>query len=63
MLLAVRGRGGGGGGEKVAIDLARDAAREQLKPLMETACSRLASVLHRSFEIAVDAQQFSSGEA
>ena len=62
MLLAVRARGGSGGStEHVAHGLARDAAREQLRPLLDAACARLASVLHRAFDIAVEAQQLSKG--
>ena len=61
MLLAVKGRGSVSSGEKVAQDLARDAAREQLKPMLETACSRLASVLYHSFNVAVEHQQSSAG--
>ena len=61
MLLAVKGRGAPSSGAKVAQDLARDAAREQLKPLLETACGRLASVLHRAFEIAVEQEQLNAG--
>ena len=63
MLLAVRGRNGGSSCKKVAQDLSRDAAREQLKPLLETACARLASVLTRSFDIAVEQEQLTKGEA
>lgn len=62
MLLAVKGRGAASSREKVAQDLARDAAREQLKPLLETACGRLASVLHRSFDIAVEQEQTTTSE-
>ena len=63
MLLAVKGRIGGSSCKKVAQDLSRDAAREQLKPLLETACARLASVLARSFDIAVEQEQLTKGEA
>ena len=62
MLLAVKGRNGGGSCKKVAQDLSRDAAREQLRPLLETACARLVSVLHRSFDIAVDQEQTTTSE-
>lgn len=62
MLLAVRGRAGASSGDKVSLDLARDAAREQLKPLLETACARLASVLHRAFHIAVEQEQSTASE-
>ena len=62
MLLAVRGRSGGSSCKKVAQDLSRDAAREQLKPLLETACARLASVLVRSFDIAVEQEQTTKSE-
>lgn len=61
MLLAVRGRGAVSSGEKVAQDLAKDAAREQLKPMLETACARLASVLYHSYNIAAEHQQGSAG--
>ena len=56
MVLAARSRGGRDGSEKVAQDLARDAAREQLQPLLETACARLAAVLRRCFDIATETQ-------
>ena len=62
MLLAVKGRSGGSSCKKVAQDLSRDAAREQLKPLLETACARLAAVLGRSFDIAVEQEQLTKGE-
>lgn len=56
-LLALRGRGVRDAGERVARDLARQAASEQLQPLLEAACGRLASVLHRAFDIAMEVQQ------
>lgn len=62
MVLAAKGRDGGrDNSQKVAQDLARDAAREQLKPLLDAACSRLASVLHRAFDVAIEAQQPGKG--
>lgn len=61
MVLAARSRGSRDGYEKVAQDLARDAAREQLRPLLETACARLACVLHRCFDIATESQPLGKG--
>ena len=61
MLLAVKSRGGSDFGDRVAQNLARETAREQLQPLFATACSRLAAVLHRAFDIASELQALSPG--
>lgn len=57
VLLASKGRGASGGPAHTAQDLARNIARELLGPLLETACSRLASLLRHAFDIAADSQQ------
>lgn len=62
MLLASKGRGASGGPAHTAQDLARNIARELLGPLLETACSRLASLLRHAFDIAADSQQLLQGE-
>lgn len=62
VLLASKGRGASGGPAHTAQDLARNIARELLGPLLETACSRLASLLRHAFDIAADSQQLLQGE-
>ena len=54
ILLAHRGRSRFGGGGQAAEEIARATAREYLGPLMDTACSRLASILNHLFNIAVE---------
>lgn len=61
VLLASKGRGASGGPAHTAQDLARTIARELLGPLLETACSRLASLLRHAFDIAADSQQLLQG--
>ena len=61
VLLASKGRGASGGSAHTAQDLARSIARELLGPLLETACSRLASLLRHAFDIAADSQQLLQG--
>ena len=61
VLLASKGRGAAGGPAHTAQDLARSIARELLGPLLETACSRLASLLRHAFDIAADSQQLLQG--
>ena len=61
VLLASKGRGASGGPAHTAQDLARSIARELLGPLLDTACSRLASLLRHTFDIAADSQQLLQG--
>ena len=61
VLLASKGRGASGGSAHTAQDLARSIAKELLGPLLETACSRLASLLRHAFDIAADSQQLLQG--
>ena len=61
VLLASKGRGPAGGPAHTAQDLARSIARELLGPLLDTACSRLASLLRHTFDIAADSQQLLQG--
>jgi len=63
VLLASKGRGAAGGPAHTAQDLARSIARELLRPLLDTACCRLASLLRHAFDIAADSQQLLQGEA
>ena len=61
-LLASKGRGAAGGPAHTAQDLSRSIARELLGPLLDTACSRLASLLRHAFDIAADSQQLLQGK-
>ena len=61
VLLASKGRGASGDSVHTAQDLARSIARELLGPLLETACSRLASLLRHAFDIAADSQHLLQG--
>lgn len=54
VLLAYKGKNNLGGAARAAEDIARSTARELLKPLLETACARLAFVLRRALDIAAD---------
>ena len=60
LLLAYKGRSGGGTG-RVAEELARAAAREALSPLLDTACARLGAVVRRAYDIAADQAQLQRG--
>lgn len=61
VLLATKGRASGGAAH-TAQGLARSIARELLGPLLETACSRLASLLRHAFDIAAESQQILQGQ-
>lgn len=54
ILLAHAGRGGSRGITEAAAEIARAAARSWLSPLLDTACDRLAFVLRKLFDIAVE---------
>jgi hypothetical protein len=54
ILLAYKGNNNYTGPINAAQDIARRTASQLLKPLLETACSRLAFVIRRVFEIAAD---------
>ncbi|KAE9616993.1 putative dynamin GTPase [Lupinus albus] len=54
ILLAHAGRGGGRGVTEAAAEIARDAARSWLAPLLDTACDRLAFVLVNLFDLALE---------
>ncbi|KAI8477346.1 MAG: P-loop containing nucleoside triphosphate hydrolase protein [Monoraphidium minutum] len=54
VLLARKGRDNLGGAARAAEDIARQAAREMLAPLLDAACARLAFVLRRSVDAAAD---------
>lgn len=60
MLLAYKGRNGGGV-SKVAEELARSAAREALGPLLDTAVMRLGAVVRKAYDIAADQAQTQRG--
>lgn len=60
VLLASKGRATGGAAH-TAQGLARSIARELLGPLLETACSRLASLLRHAFDIAAESQAILQG--
>ena len=60
VLLASKGRATGGAAH-TAQGLARSIARELLGPLLQTACSRLASLLRHAFDIAAESQQILQG--
>ena len=62
VLLALRVKGGPSeGAHRAAQDIARQAARDLLGPLLDTACARLGSVLRRAFDIAADVQTLAAG--
>lgn len=61
MLLAYKGRNGGGI-SKVAEELARSAARETLGPLLDMACTRLGAVVRRAYDIAAEQAQLQRGD-
>lgn len=61
VLLAHKVKGGSDGCHRASQDIARGAARELLGPLLDTACARLACVLRRAFDIAVDTQTLTQG--
>lgn len=52
--MAYRGKNSYGGYPKAAEDIARQAAKELLGPLLDTACARLAFILRRLYDIAAD---------
>ncbi|KAL3508684.1 hypothetical protein ACH5RR_028085 [Cinchona calisaya] len=54
ILLAHAGRGGSRGVTEAAAEIARAAARSWLAPLLDTACDRLAFVLGKLFDLAVE---------
>lgn len=54
VLLARKGRDNLGGAARAAEDIARQAAREMLAPLLDAACGRLAFVLRRSVDAAAE---------
>lgn len=54
ILLAHAGRGGSRGITEAAAEIARAAARSWLSPLLDTACDRLAYVLRKLFDLAVE---------
>eukprot|EP00798_Chlamydomonas_sp_ICE-L_P023671 gene23671-9206_t len=54
MLLAYKGRNNFMATSRAAEDIARQTAKEVLGPLLDTACSRMAFVIRRMFEIAAD---------
>ncbi|GFH21601.1 dynamin-type G domain-containing protein [Haematococcus lacustris] len=54
LLLAYKGRSAYMASSRAAEDIARQMAREVLGPLLDMACARLAFVLRRMFDIAVD---------
>jgi hypothetical protein len=62
VLLAYKGKNNLGGAARAAEDIARSTARELLKPLLETACARLAFVLRRALDIAADCAMRSGGD-
>ena len=62
VLLALRVKGcPSEGAHRAAQDIARQAARDLLGPLLDTACARLGSVLRRAFDIAADVQTLAAG--
>ncbi len=63
MLLAYKGKNNHGGAARAAEDIARQTARELLGPLLDTACSRLALVIRRVFDIAVERTASGAGAA
>ncbi|KIY98072.1 hypothetical protein MNEG_9891 [Monoraphidium neglectum] len=54
VLLARKGRDNLGGATRAAEDIARQAARELLSPLLDAACARLAFVLRRTVDAAAE---------
>ncbi|XP_027171400.1 dynamin-related protein 5A-like [Coffea eugenioides] len=54
ILLAHAGRGGSRGVAEAAAEIARAAARSWLAPLLDTACDRLAFVLSKLFDLAIE---------
>lgn len=54
VLLAYQVRKNTGGAMQAAQDIARNAARELLGPLIDTACARLGNVLRRCLDIATE---------
>jgi hypothetical protein len=54
VLLARKGRDTVGGAARAAEDIARQAARELLAPLLDAACARLAFVLRRAVDAAAE---------
>lgn len=60
ILLAYKGRNGGGVG-MAAEELARGAAREVLEPLLNSACTRLGAVVKRAYDIATEQAQLQRG--
>lgn len=54
VLLARKGRDNVGGAARAAEDIARQAARELLGPILNAACARLAFVLRRTADVAAE---------
>ncbi|KAG2453441.1 hypothetical protein HYH02_001663 [Chlamydomonas schloesseri] len=54
IMYAYKGKHHNGGAAKAAEDIARQAAKEALGPLLDAACVRLAFILRRLFDIAAD---------
>lgn len=52
--LALKGQGGASAAEQAARQVARAQARALLLPLLDTAIGRLAAVLRRTWQLAVD---------
>jgi hypothetical protein len=63
VLLAYKGKNNHGGAARAAEDIARQTARELLGPLLDTACSRLALVIRRVFDIAVECSAAGASKA
>jgi hypothetical protein len=61
VLLAYKGKHNHGGAARAAEDIARQMARELLGPLLDCACSRLALVVRRVFDIAAERSVAAAG--
>ncbi len=60
IMYAYKGKHHSGGHAKVAEDIARQAAKEALGPLLDAACIRLSYILKRLYDIAADRASTSS---
>ncbi len=54
IMYAYKGKHHTGGSAKAAEDIARQAAKEALGPLLDAACIRLSAILRRLYDIAAD---------
>lgn len=64
VLMALKLRGGAvDGAATAAQDIARSSAREALAPLMDAAAARLAAILRRTFDLALDTLSTFPGKA